>query len=271
MQGLDANAVLAVIPKDFVVAPNDYLQPVAQIFNSPDVIDFIAEDYAVLKSKELSSLLSADQQASQAKSYITTQDYNTDVKNRYQWNKYITESFIVGQVYYVITTTDYQKWEVTSDGKYQLTQMYVHNLNELPCWQMPGKFQNRTGKYILKRTLLKPMVPHLNKAARESNDLDAGIIKHLHLQKWYINDDKCKSCNGTGKVPGENGATVCKQCNGEGVRTGTSPFEDIRVKPAKIGDQNVPMPPVGYVILDPEILKIANDRINEHIYKAWNV
>lgn len=266
--GLDANAVIAVIPKDFVVESNDYLKPVAQIFNSPDVVDFIAEDYAVLKSKELSSLLSADKQAAATKSYIATQDYNTDVTNRYQFNKYITESFITGQVYYVVTTNDYQKWEVTSDGKYQLTQMFVHDLNELPCWQMPGKFQNRTGKYILKRTLLKPMVPHLNKAARESNDLDAGIIKHLHLQKWFISDDKCKSCNGTGKVPGETGATTCKQCNGEGVRTGTSPFEDIRVKPSKIGDQNVPTPPVGYVILDPEILKIANDRINEHIYKA---
>jgi hypothetical protein len=265
--GLDANAVLAVIPKEFIVAGADYIKPVVHIFNSPDVVDFVAEDYAVLKSKELSSLLSQEQQMNRIRSG-NTQEYNTRLKNLYQFNKYITESFMPGQVYYVITTNEYQKWEENSSNKYELTGLWVHGLNELPAWQMPGKFQNRVGKYVLKRSLLKPMVPHLNKAARESNDVDAGVIKHLHLQKWYFGDNKCKTCSGTGKVPSANGPVNCDSCNGEGIRTGTSPFEDIIIKPSKIGDQAIQTPPVGYVTLDPEIIKIANDRIKEHIYKA---
>lgn len=266
--GLDANAVLAVIPKDFAVAPNEFLQPIVQIYNSPNVVDFVADDYAVLKSAELSSLLPPDRQKALAGANSISSEYNSDWKSRYQFNKYITETFRIGQVYYVITLIDYQKWEATSDGSYQLTQQFIHNLNELPAWQMPGKFQSRTGSYVLKRTLLKPMVPHLNKAARESNDLDAGIVKHWHLQKWYINNTKCKACNGSGKVPSDNGPVDCKKCEGKGRPTGTSPFEDIVIEPAALGQQNVPVPPIGYLNIPSEIVKIANDRIADHIYKA---
>jgi hypothetical protein len=266
--GLDANAIIAVIPKEFAVAPTEFLQPVVYIFNSPDVVDFVADDYAVLKSKELSSLLSPEDQQIQVKSGNISTDYSSDILNRYQWNKYITESFKIGQVYYVITTNYFQKWELKKDGSFQLTQQYAHGLNELPAWQMPGKFQYRTGQYILKRSLLKPMVPHLNKAARESNDLDAGIIRHLHLQKWSINNRKCAACSGTGKVPSADGPVTCKQCDGKGKPTGTSPFEDVIIEQASLGQQSIPTPPVGYVEMPSEILKIANDRIAEHIQKS---
>ncbi len=257
---LDANAVILVMPKNLEVNPNEYIEPVAWIFNSPSVIQFVADDYAILKSDELSSLLSPELQQSRLLSAKSISDASTKTK---------TESFVAAQVYYYVTTFFYQKWEETKDGKYQLTQQYIHNLNGLPAWQMPGKFIKRIGSDTLKKTLLRPMVPHLNKAARESNDLDAGVIMHLYLEKWRINNTPCPNCNGAGKIPSvEGGPKPCKTCSGTGLASGKSPFNEIQVKPQALGQANIPVPPVGYVVKDPEILKLQNDRIEQHIYKA---
>lgn len=258
--GLDANALIVVMPKTLQVTKNEYLQPIAQIYNSQNVIDFVAEDYAIVKSDDLSSLLTPEQQQQRLNSVRSVSDYN----------KTKTESFTSGQVYYVITTAWYQKWEETAEAKYQLTQQLPHNLNALPAWQMPGKFLRRIGTNVLKKTLLNPMVPHLNKAARESNDLDAGVIMHLYLEKWRINNTPCTNCNGAGKVANPTGGpTTCKTCAGTGLASGKSPFNEIQIKAAALGQANIPVPPVGYVVKDPEILKLQNDRIKEHIYKSY--
>lgn len=256
---LDANAVIVIMPKSFVVPATDFIQPVARIFNSPAVIDFVEEDYAVVKSDELSSLLTPALQQSRL----------IQAKTVFDANKTRTEAFVAGQVYYVITTTYYQKWEENTDGKYQLTQQLLHVLNELPVWQMPGKFQKRVGSNVLKRTLLNPMVPHLNKAARESNDLDVGVIMHLYLEKWRINNTPCANCNGTGKTTSDSGPVECKKCGGSGLASGKSPFNEIQIKAQVLGQANIPVPPVGYVVKDPEILKLQNERIKEHIYKSY--
>lgn len=232
------------------------------IFNSRDVIDFVTDDFAILKSDELSTLLSPELQQQRIQAAQNT----LDVTHK---SPYATcESFVAGQVYYVINTLVYQKWEENTDGKYQLTKQFVHGLNALPVFQMPGKFVNRVGPSIMKRTPLAPMVPHLNKAARESNDLDAGVIMHLFLEKWRINNVPCGNCNGAGKVPGGNGTLECSKCKGTGMATGKSPFNEIVIKPAAIGQQQLPTPPLGYVVKDPEILKLQDERVEKHIYKA---
>jgi hypothetical protein len=255
---LDANGVVAIIPKDFKpMADNEYMQPVACIFNCKNVIEFIPNDIAVLKSDDLSSLLSPEMQQQRILAARSIRSMANGV-----------DYFIAGQVYYVITTSVYQKWEENSDSKYQLTEQIPHGLNALPVFQMPGKFVKRVGSYMLKKTPLYPMVPHLNKAARESNDLDAGVIMHLYLEKWRINNVPCKTCNGSGKIASEGGPSPCKTCDGTGFANGKSPFNEIVVKAASIGEQNVPIPPLGYVEKNPEILKVQNERIKDHLYKA---
>lgn len=256
--GIDANAVIAVIPKDYQVLPNQYIEPVAKLFPCTCVVDFVPDDYAVLKSEELSSLLSPEQQQTRI---ISAQTSSKPLEDKE------FDDFRVGQVYYHINTVFFEKWEETSDSKYQLTAKIAHGLNKLPVFQMGGKFVKRVGNNILKKSPLQSMVPHLNKAARESSDLDAGVIKHLHLQKWRINSTPCQTCDGVGKIPGGNNV-VCNKCKGSGVATGNSPFDEIIVKPSSIGDPTTPIPPVGYVALDPEILRLQNERIEKHLYKA---
>jgi hypothetical protein len=265
---IDANAVVAVVPNKFEVLPNTYVEPVARIFNATNVVLFEPEEYAILKTDELSSLLSPQLQQQRLQA-----SYNLirSAQNSYDLNTTLQPipPFLPGQVYYVIDLNTYQLWEENPEGKYQLTQIYPHNLGELPVFQLPGKFMKRYGANVLKKTLLYPMVPHLNKAARESNDLDAGVIMHLYLEKWKISNRKCQTCKGTGKLLVQGASpSVCGKCNGSGYTNSKSPMNEIEINPASIGEQGVPIPPVGYVVKDPEILKLQNDRIENHVLKA---
>jgi len=259
---IDACAVIIIIPNKFNLAYNEFSQPVATIFNSNKIVDFVPEDYCVVKTDELSSLLSPELQQNRLLAAQQTLNVTTTAQSQ------LFETFTPGQVYYHVNTLEYQKWEENAEGKYVLTQKFVHNLGKLPVFQMPGKFLKRIGPNILKKSPLYAMVPHLNKAAREGNDLDAGVIKHLHLQKWRINNTPCNTCNGKGKVPGATTPITCSSCKGTGLSTGNSPFDEIIVKPGGLGEAAIPTPPVGYVQLDPEILRLQNERVKEHIYRA---
>lgn len=264
--GIDANSIIAIIPLNLAIAADKYLQPTAQIYNANKIVEFVPDDYCIIKSDEFSSLLPPDIQQSKLTAMMNDMSVITETTNPIERQLY--ETFTQGQVYYHINTVEYQKWEVTTDGMFQMTAKLVHNLKGLPVFQMPGKFVKRIGSSILKKSPLYAMVPHLNKAARESNDLDAGIIKHLHLQKWRINNTPCPICQGKGKVPSANAPITCNTCKGSGMSTGSSPFDEVIIKPAALGEASVPTPPVGYVALDPEILKLQNERVKEHIYKA---
>jgi len=255
---LDGNAIICVMPKTFAQPEgNEYLEPIAKIFNCKNVVDFVPDDYCILKSDELSSLLNPDEQQLRLTNGKAT-IFLTEGR----------EIFVPGQVYYLITNSSYQKWEETQDGKYNLTMNFPHTLKDLPAFQMPGRFVKRVGDYTLKKTPLFPMVPHLNKAARESNDLDAGVIMHLYLEKWRINNVPCSTCSGTGKTLNDGIANECKSCKGTGYANGKSPFNEVVIRPAALGEQAIPTPPLGYVDKNPEILKIQNERIEQHIYRA---
>lgn len=249
---LDSNAVIAVLPKSFEINGTDYIQPIPQIFYCYDVLDFVAEDYAVLKSDEFSTLLSAERRQQMILAASSVKKY---------------ETFVAAQVYYVVNSLRFEKWE-TDGEKFVLTKIYNHNLNELPVFQVPGKFFKRIGHNVLKKTPLFPMVPHLNKAARESSDLDAGVVMHLYLEKWRINNMPCNECEGLGSKASESGNTPCKKCQGSGYANGKSPFNEIVIKPAAVGEQNIPTPPIGYVDKNPEIIRLQNERIEQHLYKA---
>ncbi|GEO08760.1 hypothetical protein [Segetibacter aerophilus] len=263
---LDANGVCIVMPQDLNVNGMEYIKPVAMIFNAPQIVDFVTDDYVIVRSDEYSSKLSTDVQQTRAQAiagFTGNPFLDASSSNRVDL-PYSTSAM----VFYVVDNYSYQKWEEVDGGMYMLTQQYVHGLNSLPAFQLPGKFHKRMGSSVIKTTPLNPMVPHLNKAARESNDLDIGVVKHLHPQKWRINNIQCGECSGTGKTLVSGSTTQCKACKGEGVSNGSSPVDEIIIKPAAIGEQNIPVPAMGYVEMNVEIIKIQNERIEEHLYKA---
>jgi hypothetical protein len=266
-QALDANAVVAVMPKSIqgandAVSNNEYINYVARIFYSPNIVKFVEGDFAVLKSDEFSQLLPAD--AQQSRSYSRGSRHA-------EYDKVKHPSFEPAQVYYLITTLYYAKFEENTDSKFQMTELFQHNEGDLPVFRIRGKFVKRIGNDVIKKSVLDAMVPHLNKAARESNDLDAGVLQHLHVQRWFINNRECKRCSGTGLIPGPNGTVDCTNCKGTGWQGGKNPFEDVEVNPSKLlmNGMQLPIPPVGEVQKNPEIIKIQNDRVEQHIYKSF--
>jgi hypothetical protein len=248
-QSVDGNAVIAVLPMNIEAGKNnEYYKPIAILFNSNQVL-FYEEgaEYTILRSSERSSL--------------TKPDVNGNLPNE-------------AKVFYVITTTEFQKWEETSAGnEFQMTQQLVHGKNKLPAFKIRAQFLKQKENTIIQESRIAPMIPSLDEAAREYSDLQAAVVQHMHPLFYYIQSKECKSCNGTGKKISATGTTECQQCYDENLKASTgrinfSPYAHIQVDPPAIGDKSIPMPPAGYVTRDVEIMKLQDSRVKTHLYEA---
>lgn len=239
---VDANAVVAMIPIAFEFEGNKYMKPFPYIFHADRVLDFQTNDYCILLSSEVHY-------------------YNDGETDR------------EGEVFYVITTTHIQRWVETSLGKeYTLNREYEHKLGYLPARKVKGIFNRSKNANVLWDSRVNYMLPHLNEAVREYSDLQAAVVQHNFPEKWVVAGTKCKRCKGIGQVgvtSKEGQPTNCPECGGIG--RVSSPFEHIVVQaPEKVGPNSgeAIIPPAGYVEKDIGILKLQDERIEKHKYKA---
>ncbi len=234
---LDANAVVAIIPLEFNPLKNEYIRPFPYLFNSDKVIEYVEGEIAILKSTDNS---------------IKSNDKN----------------HIKGAVYWVITKKDIQRWEELENGKYKQVRKYDHDLGYLPAFKVKGEYKESRDTSILYESRIYAMVDHLDEAAREYSDLQAEVVQHVHSQKWFIENEKCKKCQGIGRVAGKEGPVTCSECKGTG-KPETSPYTTIKISTSKLNpEQNIPVPPAGYVEKNTEIVKVQNERIKGHLYDA---
>ena len=237
---VDANAVCVVMPIDFVMESTDYIKPYPVIFNSEQVFEYVVDDYCVIKSKDKSRYLADD-----GKTVIAD-----------------------GDIFWLITYQRITRYDQT-DSKGTMTPVvdYPHGLGYMPAFKLGGVYLKSVDRTPIFESRINSIVPRLNKAAREDNDLDVSVVRHLFPEKWEFSSGDCKVCHGIGKTPGVNGEVVCTACNGAG-RIVTSPFQSHVITPAKIEEQQVPTPPAGYIDKDIEIVKLQDERIEKHMYKA---
>jgi len=111
------------------------------------------------------------------------------------------------------------------------------------------------------------MIPSLKEAVREYSDLQAGVVNHLHPTMWAYANEECKDCLGTGKVKSGTRSITCAKCKGEGNKI-VNPYSMIMVKPPIPGQANVPTPPAGEIPKQIDIIKLQNERVHDHIYRA---
>jgi hypothetical protein len=244
---VDANAVIAVFPLNIEAGQNnEYYKPMAMVFNSDKVFYFEeGAEYAILESNERSSL------------------------TPYDPDKNLTPGF----VYYVITTTEYMKWEQNPTGQFEMTQYLFHGKNELPVFKVRAQFMKQKENTIINESRISGMVPALDEAAREYSDLQAAKVQHMYPLFWYIQSKECKACTGTGQVATAQGVQNCQQCYDENLKVSTgrikfSPYAHIQVDPPAIGDKTVPTPPAGYVTRDVEIIKHQEESVKQHLFDA---
>lgn len=174
----------------------------------------------------------------------------------------------VPNIFYVADKMQVVKYVEAKEGNYEISDTIVHNLGYVPLISARGIFRDSKEGYILWGSRIACMVPRLNEAAREYSDLQAEVVQHIHSEKWVIATQNCMSCKGTGKVRQGNPIEIldCPQCSGSG-SIATSPYSTLLVQPPKPG-QNAVIPPTAYITKPVEIVKIQDERIDKHIYKA---
>jgi hypothetical protein len=234
---LDANAVVLVKPYSNVEVANDYLRPVPVIYNSDKVIEFIPEQLLIVRLDERAAT--------------------------------------VGNEFLVVTDISIQKWSL-SGKTWTATYEYPHELGVLPAFKVAGDYHSTVNGTLLFESRISPMLPRLNDAAREYSDLQAEVVQHIHSEKWVWAGDKCPRCrdksgvpSGFINLPDREEKVVCPTCRGN-LTVPSSPYLQTEVRPTSSGldETSAPIPPAGYITKPTDIVKIQDERVDKHLFKA---
>lgn len=246
---IDPNAVVYVSPMSWNIEQTEYLQPIAQIFDSANVIDFVEDDYAVLLNPTGSSYIS---------------------------NKRLMR----GKRFYICTTTQILVYDqINAKEQFQLSSTIDHNLGVLPAFKLKGIIIDQVDNTYLYESRIAGIIPELDEAIREYSDLQAAKVLHIYPERWEFTQHECTSCKGSGirRNPQFTGPDCgcepdikCDKCNNGYVVAG--PYSKILVKPvsnpAIEGVSQIPNPPAGFIEKDVEIVKVMEESVERHIYNA---
>lgn len=246
---IDPNAVVLVMPLDRDKPENEYLEPTAQVFDSVNVIEFVDNDFAVLMNP---------------------------MGSTYQLSNGTIQK---GKSFYFVTTQNIWRYDqVNGRGQYDLKDDFEHNLGVLPAFQLKGILVDQVEDMYLYESRIGGIIPELNEAIREYSDLQAAKVLHIYPERWEFSQNECTQCTGTGRrknpdwVNENSGCSPtieCGACQNGYVVAG--PYAKIMVRPtnnAVEGQSSIPTPPAGYVEKDVEIVKIMEESVEGHIYKA---
>lgn len=246
---IDPNAVVYVAPITTDVPENEYLQPIAQIFDSRNVIKFIPDDYAVLL-------------------------------NPIGATYYSSGKPVKGKSIIICTTMQILRYDqVDGRGKILLASEYNHNLGYLPAVKLKGVLIEQIGNNYLYESRIAGIIPELDEAITEYSDLQAAKVLHIYPERWEFTQNECTSCKGTNKRrnPAFTGPDcgcpaeiACDKCVNGYVVAG--PYSKILVRPvanaALEGIAQIPTPPAGYVEKDIAIVKVMEESVDAHIHNA---
>lgn len=242
---IDANGIVAVIMEQLPKSKSEYCKPVARFFGCEQIVEYVEDEYIVLKSKD-------------------TTTYYVETKNG-KGRRMNTN----GAIYYILTRNEFLKYEQVGTDKFDQKQIFHHNCDRLPAWKVGGLYYARKNNDTIYESRLAGMVPDLDEAAREYSDLQAEIIQHIHSEKYAYTNSECTHCKGTGHVKGEDGKQVtCSHCNGTGRVLNTSPYGIHLIDAARAGELQVPTPPIGYIQKDTQIAQLQDTRVRNHIKDA---
>lgn len=246
---IDANGGVLIVPIN-KPAEGELYKPFPVIFRSSQILEFVEEDYAVLVDHE---------------------------GCRY-WRNRGTEQ-VMGKSYYFVTTQNIYKYDQVNDkNDYSLAMDFPHGLGVLPFVKWKGMLVNYNVYCAIYESRIAGMIPELDEAVREYSDLQAAKVMHMYPERWEFSQNECISCKGTGKRRNpsfvEGGSAPCdiecdKCVNGYTV---AGPYSKILVKPFQgtevASQQQIPMPPAGFIEKDVEIIRIQEESINAHLYNA---
>jgi len=247
---IDPNAVGFIYPQNFGegVEENGYVKPVCEIYGSHLVLDFVPEDYAVLKI------------AAGCKYMVKREMYT-------------------GTSFYFITTAQILRYDqIDAKGTHALTMEYNHDLNELPVIQLKGIVIDHCDRGFKYESRIAAMLPELDEAIREYSDLQAAKVLHIYPERWEYTQNECNGCKGSGRRINQDWTSdcncprdyECSSCHGTGY-IAAGPYSKIMVRPvnnAVEGGGQIPTPPAGYVEKDSKIVELQEEGVKMHLYYA---
>lgn len=235
----DPNGLIVTLPVSYDVKNTDFRKPYPSFISSDKIYDYSEGEYAVYESNKTYEYTSVDG-TSKIKDFL---------------------------IYAVTKEAVYEVRKVNSKGDYTITEVLKLNFDRLPVRRAGGIYKCIIDNSVVYDSFLSPILPGLDAAARESSDLDAEVVQHIFSTMWYYASQECNTCNGTGKLTKAGNTSVCGKCEGNGTLT-KSPYKDLIVKPPAIDQQAMRAPFAGYIEKNTEIVKIQDERIDSHIYKA---
>ena len=243
---IDPNAVIFVLPLYTNEDVNVYMEPFPTIYNSCNVIDFKQQEYAILNIEE----------------GCTYTDANAITRK--------------GKSFYVVTAMRIERWDQIDDkDNYDNVFEYDHNLNFLPAFKPGGMICKSEQNNFLYESRISGILPNLNEAIAEYTDLQAGKRLNIYPERWEFTQHECDKCNGSGKITNMNwkaGDSIesrqytCRNCHNGYIPSG--PFSKMLIRPTEAGKQPIPNPPAGYIEKDIAIIKLMDESVDKHIYKA---
>jgi len=251
---IDPNGIIVVCPLSEPVTDQEYLKPYPIIFNSEQILDYIENQYAVLKS-------------------LNKYKY-TDSKSEKQQ----------GEMWYVVKSDVIETWaEVNTDKTISLVGTYTHNLGYIPIIRIKAVFLNSHEEYSVWESRINSIVPSLNEAVREYSDLQGARVGAMYPEKWEWQSQPCQGCKdaagiSTGKILEQYGKQqksryiTCPSCQGTGTQGVSGPYKKFIVRSSKqnMGETPAPIPPFGYVPKGDvvAIVDAMDKSVSKHKYEA---
>lgn len=236
---IDPNAALVIMPLS-IPKPNEYVKPFILLFKSKQILSYVEEESAILLSS---------------------------VRSKYLDNKTERE----GDIFYFLDENSI--WQSTQIGnnKFETVILYTHNIGYIPCVKLGGIIKDINEKGITYASFLSGVLPYWDEAVREYSDLQAEVVQHIHSEKWQWAGQDCTPCSGRGKILKDGKDVICADCNGKGTAKIT-PYSVMEIKGANenLGEKNAPIPPAGYIQKQIDIVKIQDERIQNHINRGYS-
>jgi len=243
---IDPNAVVFVTPTDRNIPETDFLKPIAQVFDSKYVIDFVQDDFAVLLNPTGATYMAGGKP-------------------------------VKGKSYYFVTIMQTLRYDqINGRLQFSLVDTYDHNLGYLPVFKLKGIVIEQVENNYLYESKIAGVIPEFDEALREYSDLQAAKVLHIYPERWEFTQNECTRCKGTGRTIGMINNTscdvVCDTCKGQGYIV-AGPYSKIMVKPVQNaaidGIAQIPTPPAGYVEKDIDIVKVMEESVEKHIYNGF--
>lgn len=235
----DPNGLICVLPISYEVLSTEFRKPYPYFIASEHVYEYVENEYTIFRTSK-------------------TYEYKSE-------NGEVTYKDFV-----ICIVTKEEVWEariINSKQDIELTLVLKLNFGKMPVFRAGGIFKDIIDNSSVFESFVSPILPGLDAAARELSDLDAEVVQHIFSTMWYYATQECRACNGTGKKKQGQQTVDCSACHATGVMV-KSPYKDLVVAKPELGEQGLKPPFAGYIEKNTEIVKIQDERIESHIFKA---